>query len=160
MQFLTYFAHPISLYHDAAGVERVIVEVLTEQHGFKLVNPSNERYQEAYRLRREQQPEENPMAYWLELAATCNNCVFLPFPRLPSEKRARTSYQAPISAGVVKEIGSFRERKRLVYWVDPNIKTPDDVHLRIFTGWSGFKRLTPEETRILLCAHGCITYSR
>ena len=145
-----YFAHPISLYNTL--VEVVIVEAL-RRHGHRVVNPGEDQYQKAYRVRMEAFPQENPMAFWLKLAGSCDACVFAPFPRTDKVDGVPQSNKPLVGAGVVKEVDQFAVRQQPIYWTSPDIKTPEEVELRRFKGWYQFKRLTVEQTILLLASH-------
>lgn len=151
---LTYFAHPISLYNSP--LEGMLIEALTTL-GFSIVNPGEAQYQRAYESRRVAKPKENPMTYWIELANTCDNCIFTPFPREQNDdaKVVSISQKPLVGAGVIKEVNSFIARRRPVYWVSPDVKRLEEVETFLFTGWSKFKLLTIAQTKALLLQAHC-----
>lgn len=149
---LIYFAHPISLYNTL--VEMVIIEALTRR-GFRVVNPGEIQYQRAYEARRYVNPKENPMAYWLELADTCTDCAFIPFPQTHGAEGVPLSNRPRVSAGVIKEVNLFFATYRQIYWILPDVKLPEEVTLLPFGGWNEFEKLTVQQTLAVLRANEC-----
>ncbi len=99
-----YFAHPISSYGTVE--ERLVVSAL-EKTGDEVVNPGASAYQDAAKKIRENSTDtknagKEVMDYFLALAASCDDCVFLSFS------------DGKIGAGVVGEAKSFMARGRLV----------------------------------------------
>jgi hypothetical protein len=148
-----YFAHPISLYNTP--FESAVVENLIAR-GYEVVNPGEAKYQEEYLKRRSSNPEEHVMVYWLELAGTCTECLFVPFPECEPGTEIPYSENLLVGAGVVGEVDSFVRKGLPVYWTWPpnSIEWVDEVQLIAFHDWDDFQRLTVAQTRAVLRAHG------
>lgn len=109
-----YFAHPVTSYGTQAEAD--VLEAIAKWigHDTVVVNPNTEEHQTNYKNRVTEQlatnfHSANPFNYFLELAMSCNFCVFLPF----DDRR--------IGSGVMAEIqtffDSFGSEARVYEWI-------------------------------------------
>lgn len=104
-----YFAHPVSSYGTLE--ERWVLDKLRHSSYLgEIVNPAAPEHQgEVVRIGRltpdRAEANKMAMAYFLDLAAACTACVYLPFP------------DGMIGAGIVAEVERFLARKARVFEV-------------------------------------------
>lgn len=113
-----YFAHPVTSYGTQMEID--VLHALGRWMGEELVvNPNSVEHQARYSAL---SPDVKAFSYWLELARTCNMCVFLPFA------------DGCVGSGVMAEIQTFFDRfksgARVYEWlpVDKHFRMRDQIY--------------------------------